>query len=73
MLRDIRPDIVHTHSSKAGILGRRAAYRLGIPCVHTIHGASFHVGQHPAAHRLYNGWNAEPHRGPAGSSASPTP
>lgn len=53
LLREIRPDIVHTHSSKAGILGRRAAYRLGIPCVHTIHGASFHVGQHPLAHRLY--------------------
>lgn len=53
LLREIKPDIVHTHSSKAGILGRRAAYRLGLPCVHTIHGASFHVGQHPAAHRLY--------------------
>ncbi len=53
LLREIKPEIVHTHSSKAGILGRRAAYSLGIPCVHTIHGASFHVGQHPAAHRLY--------------------
>lgn len=53
LLREIKPDIVHTHSSKAGILGRRAAFRLGIPCIHTIHGASFHVGQHPAAHRLY--------------------
>lgn len=53
LLRELKPEIVHTHSSKAGILGRRAAYRLGIPCVHTIHGASFHVGQHPAAHRLY--------------------
>jgi glycosyltransferase involved in cell wall biosynthesis len=52
-LKQIRPQIVHTHSSKAGVLGRRAAFRLGIPCVHTIHGASFHVGQHPAAHRLY--------------------
>jgi glycosyltransferase involved in cell wall biosynthesis len=53
LLREIRPEIVHTHSSKAGIIGRRAAYRLGIPCVHTIHGASFHVGQNPAAHRMY--------------------
>lgn len=52
-LRELQPEIVHTHSSKAGIIGRRAAYRLGIPCVHTIHGASFHVGQHPAAFRLY--------------------
>lgn len=53
LLREIRPDIVHTHSSKAGILGRRAAFRLGIPCVHTIHGASFHFGQRPAAYQLY--------------------
>jgi glycosyltransferase involved in cell wall biosynthesis len=53
LLREIRPEIVHTHSSKAGILGRRAAYCLGIPCVHSIHGASFHVGQPPAAFHLY--------------------
>lgn len=45
MLREYRPDIVHTHSSKAGILGRRAAYALRIPCVHSIHGAAFHFGQ----------------------------
>lgn len=45
MLREIRPQIVHTHSSKAGVLGRAAAYKLGIPCVHTIHGPSFFPGQ----------------------------
>jgi glycosyltransferase involved in cell wall biosynthesis len=53
LLREIRPEIVHTHASKAGILGRWAAAKLGIPAVHTIHGASFHYGQHPLAHRLY--------------------
>lgn len=52
-LRELKPDIIHTHSSKAGILGRAAAAKLGIPVVHTIHGASFHRGQHPAAYRLY--------------------
>lgn len=53
LLREIKPEIVHTHSSKAGIIGRLAAHRLGIPCVHTIHGASFHVGQNLYAHKLY--------------------
>jgi glycosyltransferase involved in cell wall biosynthesis len=53
LLREIQPQIVHTHSSKAGILGRAAAARLGIPAVHTIHGAAFHYGQSALAHRLY--------------------
>lgn len=37
ILRETRPDLVHTHSSKAGILGRFAAHRLGIKTVHTPH------------------------------------
>jgi len=53
LLREIKPDLVHTHASKAGILGRWAAAKLGIPAVHTIHGAAFHYGQHPLAFRLY--------------------
>jgi len=52
-LRSYQPDLLHTHSSKAGILGRRAAYALGIPCVHSIHGASFHFGQPAALHHSY--------------------
>lgn len=53
LLRRLKPDIVHTHASKAGILGRWAAAKVGIPAVHTIHGASFHYGQSPWASWLY--------------------
>jgi glycosyltransferase involved in cell wall biosynthesis len=53
VLRELSPDLVHTHSSKAGIIGRYAAAKLILPAVHTIHGAAFHFGQHPLAFRLY--------------------
>lgn len=52
-LRDFQPELVHTHSSKAGILGRAAAWKLKIPVVHTIHGAAFHFGQSPLQYRAY--------------------
>ncbi len=38
--------IVHTHSTKAGILGRWAAFFARIPRVHTIHGFALHAHQH---------------------------
>ena len=42
IFREQKPDIVHTHSGKAGVLGRLAAARAGVPIIiHTIHGPSF--------------------------------
>jgi glycosyltransferase involved in cell wall biosynthesis len=53
-LRELRPDIVHTHSSKAGIIGRWAAARAGIPViVHTIHGLAFTASTSHCVNRGY--------------------
>ncbi len=43
IIREYKPDIVHTHAAKAGALGRRAAHKCGVPLViHTFHGHVFH-------------------------------
>ncbi|ADG69971.1 glycosyl transferase group 1 [Planctopirus limnophila DSM 3776] len=53
LIRTLKPDVIHTHASKAGIIGRQAGFVEGVPVVHTIHGASFHYGQSAPAYRLY--------------------
>ncbi len=56
ILRLTRPDLVHTHSGKAGILGRWAAHRAGVPIVvHTIHGPSFGPFQAAPANLVFRG------------------
>ncbi|MDA1184520.1 MAG: glycosyltransferase [Acidobacteria bacterium] len=53
-LKKGRYTIVHTHSSKAGIIGRIAAKVAGVPAVvHTIHGVAFHEFQSGWRNRLY--------------------
>ncbi|MBA2708808.1 MAG: glycosyltransferase family 4 protein [Gemmatimonadaceae bacterium] len=53
-LRQLKPDVVHTHSSKAGILGRWAAHRANVPAViHTIHGLAFTASTRPAINWAY--------------------
>ncbi len=60
LLRQLQPDIVHTHSAKAGILGRFAGYSLkgkwaeNLPAVvHTIHGLAFHQYQSQWLNKFY--------------------
>jgi glycosyltransferase involved in cell wall biosynthesis len=54
LFRRERPDIVHTHSSKAGILGRWAARLAGVPVIfHTAHGFGFNDFQRPMVRNVY--------------------
>jgi glycosyltransferase involved in cell wall biosynthesis len=64
ILADIQPDIVHTHSAKAGILGRYAAAKLKtqnspkgsstkLKTIHGVHGLSFHEYQNPLLNKFY--------------------
>jgi glycosyltransferase involved in cell wall biosynthesis len=54
LLRELKPEVVHTHSAKGGFLGRLAAVAVGVPAiVHTVHGAPFHAYQSAAARNLF--------------------
>ena len=54
LFREERYDVVHTHSSKAGVVGRFAGKAAKIPLVvHTIHGLAFHRYEKPWKNFLY--------------------
>ncbi len=55
LLTELNPDIVHTHSAKAGILGRFAAHKIRprSKIVHTVHGLAFHPYLSSARNRFY--------------------
>ncbi|GAC1318657.1 MAG: glycosyltransferase family 4 protein [Chloroflexota bacterium] len=54
LIRQIKPDIVHTHMAKAGTIGRLAARVCGVPLiVHTYHGHVFHGYFSPAKTHVF--------------------
>lgn len=66
LLAEIQPDIISTHSTKAGFLGRTAGRMLGIPTLFTAHGWGFTNGRPPlqalafwAIERATQAWAAQ--------------
>lgn len=56
IIREFKPDIVHTHAAKAGTLGRLAAFQEKVPVVvHTFHGHVFHSYFSPMKTRVFLG------------------
>lgn len=53
IFKKTKPDLIHLHSSKAGILGRLAAKSLGVPAVFTAHGWAFTEGVSSKKRKFY--------------------
>lgn len=54
IIREFKPDIVHTHAAKSGALGRLAAINEGVPViVHTFHGHIFHSYFNPLKTKIF--------------------
>ncbi|PMK74230.1 hypothetical protein BCT94_10595 [Vibrio breoganii] len=55
LFREKRFDVVHTHSSKTGVIGRVAAKLAGVPMVvHTVHGFAFPAAKNRLERRLFH-------------------
>lgn len=52
LLRQLKPDLIHLHSSKAGLLSRLSAWLCNVPAIFTAHGWAFTDGVPPARQRL---------------------
>lgn len=53
-IADFKPDVVHTHSAKGGLLGRAVGWSQKVPAViHSVHGAPFHPYQNRLAREFF--------------------
>lgn len=52
-IKQINPDLVHLHSSKAGLIGRIVCAYLRVPCVFTAHGWAFTEGVSENSRKIY--------------------
>lgn len=52
LIRTINPDIIHAHSSKAGLISRIAGWKCKVPVVFTAHGWGFSYGNPPMRRRI---------------------
>ena len=62
LIYQIKPDLVATHSTKAGLLGRLAAWATGTPDVHTVHGWSVSLSGSRLKRFLYRLIEGKTHR-----------
>ena len=54
LIKRVNPDIVHLHSSKAGVLGKVASYLNKIPCIYNAHGWSFSMNVSDKKKKVYS-------------------
>lgn len=54
LIKKVSPDIVHLHSSKAGVLGKLASYLNRTPCIYNAHGWSFSMNVSDKKKKIYS-------------------